>query len=1009
MDCRTRHGPIATTACETREAVESDVRHEPSAAVASVRIVHARERQREPDWAGSGRWQMGVADKAAESVSDARVRRVFRPHRHSRRPPRPRARPPSFLSRSFAASRFSDTSIPPQSDLSHIQSVTFDMPTAVPASIENSRKPIERSFSNPIPRKRRPVKRRGRAKDEFESDDEIEREVRTDSETDDDHSSIDSESDSESSSDDLHADAHSEVVTPSTTQSPPPVDLNGDTRAASKDAAGSQAAIFSDTTNWAEMVADEATNGASSLPVIDFADMDTARLEPAAPPPTSRSRKSHKSGKKSAARATSAPPRPAPSPAPEAAPAEEAAAPEEEPAPSTSQEPDSRHSAFAGRSRTQSARQAYQQRLESDPSFVPKVGEFWGHDDRLLDKEFRSLSGWWRGRWQSRGRGRGGFGFRGRGRGGFFPGPGTGHDQDDGEGRGEPSSEDLPPVERQWTHDGFEEMKKRDERRRALQEQQQAPPTRGFGFRGRGFVPARGRGGFARGGAVSPATSQPPSAVQMGERVWYAQRPERIWTKQHDLYLYGDPATKPRPGVAPGVRVKLPGGKTSTIVRLPPRTHQPRPTDKHESNPAQDEGEKAFTVRLPPRPGKEKAAEQAHAEPAATEVLATTGEELSIEEIFTVRPHVVANRRVDLPLPSTSTTEDTRQHSMPADAPSPIHTSSSLPRSATDAPRNPIEELIVPATTPAAGRTSPSPQIQETILRHPPTSDEGTSGSAPAPVEEPQPQRPAPPVLHPLQTSFSPVPPTSPPYGSPYAYAPALPPGVAVNHQGMAYEYATGRPVYIQPTPPPMFTPRPMMHAHHPSLSLPFVPSHLRHHSAASPDFLAHPHTPHTPPVASFVDPATGVPIFAPARQSSRIEIRAPTDAADGKKSSRPSHQRSGLSTSSISASDASQQPSYYQPQSASATGDQSSAEQDAGSQQQQTVEHSQPPLMDAPMAYAPYPPAYYYPDQYGYAPYVDMSQPQAMHYEMYPPEPHHQHQHQHHHSHSHSQPVVYY
>jgi hypothetical protein len=26
------------------------------------------------------------------------------------------------------------------------------------------------------------------------------------------------------------------------------------------------------------------------------------------------------------------------------------------------------------------------------------VGEFWGHDDRLLDKDLRSLSGWWRGR-----------------------------------------------------------------------------------------------------------------------------------------------------------------------------------------------------------------------------------------------------------------------------------------------------------------------------------------------------------------------------------------------------------------------------------------------------------------------------------------------------------------------------------------------------------------------------------------------------------------------------------
>lgn len=184
-----------------------------------------------------------------------------------------------------------------------------------------------------------------------------------------------------------------------------------------------------------------------------------------------------------------------------------------------------------------------------------------------------------------------------------------------------------------------------------------------------------------------------------------------------------------------------------------------------------------------------------------------------------------------------------------------------------------------------------------------------------------------------------------------------------------------------------------MMHGHHPSLGVPFVPSHLRHHSSASPDYLAHPHPPHTPPVASFVDPATGVPIFAPARQTSRIEIRAPSDASDGKKS-RPSHQRSGLSTSSISAADAPQQPTYFQPQ-FSYGNEQASAEQVDASQQ---PEYSQAPPMDPSATYAPYPQPYYYPEQYGYAPYVDMSQ-QVMHYDMYPPE----------HHPSHSQPVVYY
>ncbi|KAH9850828.1 hypothetical protein C2E23DRAFT_301800 [Lenzites betulinus] len=876
------------------------------------------------------------------------------------------------------------------------------MPTAVSAPSTSSRKPIERSLSNPIPKKRRLVKRRGRAKDEFESDEEIEREVRTDSETDDDHSSIDSESDSESSSDDLHADAHSEVVTPSTTQSPPPAVLVGLPRVSSKDASGSHATLFSDTTNWAEMVADEATNGASSLPVIDFADMETARLEPTVAPPAPRARKSNKSGKKAAARAASAPPRPASASAPavasktpivEETPVEE----EEEQAASTSRERDSPTSAFQGRSRTQSARQAYQQRLETDPSFVPKVGEFWGHDDRLLDKEYRSLSGWWRGQWQSRGRGRGSFGPRGRGRGGFFHPHRGPTDEGDGDGHDEPVTEEVPPVDRQWTHDGFEEMKKRDERRRALQDQQApTPSTRGFGFRGKGFVPARGRGGFGRGGMPSPSPSQPASSsnVSMGDRVWYPQKPERMWTKQHEIFLYHDVATKARPGAGPGVRIKLPGLKQPSIVRLPPRSQPSHPSNTHESTPSvQDEGEKGFTVRLPPRPGKEKAAEQPSTEPAAPEAPTTTGEELSIDEIFTVRPHVVPNRRVDFSIPTRSVSEDALHHSTRARIPSPAQSSSSQPRGFAEPPLNPYEQLTAPIL-PVTGDTEPSPQILETILRRSPLSEEVPSGPAPPLVEEPQPQRPVPPVLHPLQTSFSPVPPTSPPYGSPYAFAPALPPGVAVNHQGMPYEYATGRPVYIQPTPPPMFTPRPMMHGHHPSLSIPFVPSHLRHHSGASPDFLAHPHTPHTPPMASFVDPATGVPIFAPPRQSSRIEIRAPTDAADGKKS-RPSHQRSGLSTSSISVDVAAPQASYFTPPSV-AGAEQVYPEDPAA--QSQGMEHSQGPPMDPAMAYAPYPQPYYYPEQYGYAPYVDMSQ-QVMHYEMYPPE----------HHPSHSQPVVYY
>ncbi|KAI0720368.1 hypothetical protein C8T65DRAFT_10273 [Cerioporus squamosus] len=873
------------------------------------------------------------------------------------------------------------------------------MPIAVSASSSRPAKPLERSFSNPVPRKRRAVKRRGRAKDEFESDEEIVREVRTDSDTDDDNSSIDSDSDSESSSD-LHADAHSEVVTPSTTQSPPPVELDRLSNGAAKDPSNSHAGIFADATNWAEMVAGEAENGAADLPVIDFADMGTSRLEPRAPSPARRSRKSHKGGKKSsAARSTSAPPR-APSPAPDSVPqpepAEEARGEDDEPVASTSHAPP--HAAFPSHSRGQSARQAYQQRLENDPSYVPKVGEFWGHDDRLLDKDLRSLSGWWRGRWQSRGRGRGALNMRGRGR-GFFPGGPNRLSPQDEDGAQDEQAE-VPPSERQWTHDGFEEMKKRDERRRALQEQQQqqnAPlPQRGFGFRGRGFVPARGRG-FGRGASFSPTTSShrpTPSNVSMGERVWYAQKPERMWTKQHDIFLYSDLATKPRPGVGPGVRVKLPGGKTPLIVRLPPRSAAARASGQfEEAHPVLADSDKPIVVRIPAAPGKATAPDKSTAQVQPAKESAETVEELSIEEVFTVRPNAIPNRRVDLSLPSSS-----QAGSVPDVASSPPPPSQSAPQSAVEDVRHPIEQLT---TLPMAdGRSSPSVQIQETILRHPPTSDAGSSGlSASGEVPDA-----VPPVLHPLQTSFSPAPPpTSPPYGSPYGYAPALPPGVAVNHQGMAYDYATGRPVYIQPTPPPMYTPRPMMHAHHPSLGVPFVPSHLRHHSAASPDFLAHPQPPHTP-LSSFVDPRTGVPIFAPARQSSRIEIRAPTDAAGSQKPSRPTHQRSSLSSSvAFAATEDSQESSYFPQQPDTSEG--SAQQQDEVQQPPQDPGHAHASSMDSVVAYAPYP-QYYYPEQYGYVPYMDMSQ-QPVHYEMYAPQPPPEQAHGHHHPPS--QPIVYY
>ncbi len=266
------------------------------------------------------------------------------------------------------------------------------MPTAVasngPQSAATPKKPSQRS------KKSRLVRRRGRI--HSGSDDEIEREARSDSDSDD-HSSLDSESDSETASDDEH---HAGIVTPSTTQSPPPLEINGQSSSLKPDpivAGGS--GPFSGATDWAQIVADENATGAGELPVIDFADMHT-HTEPVRP--TTRSKKAQKQAKKAAAAHS----------VQEQLPTQPDKVEEEQPHeadddPVSSTPAPAVQDSSQPRSRGQSVRQAYQERLRQDPAYIPRVGEFWGHDDRLLDKDLRSMSGWWRGRWHNRGRGRG--------------------------------------------------------------------------------------------------------------------------------------------------------------------------------------------------------------------------------------------------------------------------------------------------------------------------------------------------------------------------------------------------------------------------------------------------------------------------------------------------------------------------------------------------------------------------------------------------------------------------
>ncbi|KAH8915443.1 hypothetical protein BT69DRAFT_883682 [Atractiella rhizophila] len=54
--------------------------------------------------------------------------------------------------------------------------------------------------------------------------------------------------------------------------------------------------------------------------------------------------------------------------------------------------------------RAPSPRTKYTQRLSTDPSYVPKLGRFWTHDERLLEDDLKGLSSWWRGGGRGRGR-----------------------------------------------------------------------------------------------------------------------------------------------------------------------------------------------------------------------------------------------------------------------------------------------------------------------------------------------------------------------------------------------------------------------------------------------------------------------------------------------------------------------------------------------------------------------------------------------------------------------------
>lgn len=848
-------------------------------------------------------------------------------------------------------------------------------PVALSPTVHTSNKATgSKPRAPPRTKKTRIVRRRGRAKDALDSDDEIEREVGTDSETDDDQSSVDSASDSdtEPASEDVLPNGHARVLTPNLTQnsaemvsverthSKPKVSLNGDQGAFFAGAPG----------NWSEMVADENVNGPADLPVIDFADFD-GRPDPRRP------RKGHRLAKRPSVTRKASAPVSVPS-APASLQDEEGdASDSEEPVASTSRQP------FLRRAPGQTARQAYQQRLEKDPSYVPTVGEFWGHDDRLLDKDLRSLSGWWRGRWQGRGRGRGSFdrGFvRGRGRGGNFgplaPSRPPNQDAQVG-GRDTDAVDTAPPIEKAWTHDGFEEMKQREDNHRSVQQQSAAAqPVRGMGgFRGgRGAFAhgSRGRGGITRGG-FTPSPIRPNATlpfVPPAGRTWYAMKPERVWTKQHDGFLHVESASKPRSGQGQSITVKLPG-TAGHVIKVPPGS-----LDTSKSSVARastsgtvgsDDGDRLFLVRIPKRAGKEKLEEQTSGMESSTTV-----EEPPVDDGFTVRPRSVTRPPIlDSQATATLSTNQPTSHLGPAQAAetstsfrpaSPPHFATGLPeRTALLNVHGDSQGWIQPGAAPSQSLEQHADQMEISPM---------VDGHLPPPV---------------VQTSYTPVPQASPRYGSPYVYPPGLPPGVAMNQQGMPYEVSTGRAIYYQ-APQQVYNPRPVMHTHMAPPGIPFVPGHMRHLATASPDFVA---PPHSPPVNGFIDPSTGTPMFSMPRQSSRIEIRAPVEQAVSPKTvRRPSALRTTATAFEPQRSTSDNQDQSYFPNILAPQINGSFAPHDNSTSGHSSADIVQQQTMDpGVIGYPPYQQQYYYPpEQYSYSQYMDMSH--IAQYDIYPSDP---------------------
>jgi len=764
-----------------------------------------------------------------------------------------------------------------------------------------------------VTKAKRLVRRRGRGRGDM-SDEEFEREALTDSS--DTQSTFDSDSDSEaegpSAKSPVNGGAYpakdSDFVR-SSAPSPAP-----------KSVPNSHKSVIPPSTNWSDMVtADEAS--ANNLPVVDFDDLgklaadtnvathdspSTSTLTPAQL--KAAKQKAKRKAKKEKLKALSLVATAAPGPSSTSAvpPGDNPQPGDEVPSsPVTGFKPVSAPSQHPSRPPKPTPRQAYLERLTNDPSYVPRVGAFWGHDDRLMDKELRSMSPWWRGRGRG-GRGRGGAyaptgrdpGLRGRGGFGLGRARGRGFGplshQHSGSDAGPLPGSSVPSREPSMS--GTPPEIKDDTRTHS-------PSSHGHWSEARGRGGARGRGRARGGGAGAPAkvvsrvrgsssTPQPPDQGAKPTPARSVPRPgkktERAWTKPLDESLIANATgdnprrhTRQNSSVAPpspassDVRIKLPGASSPTSVQIQPENPSAKPqpatpssservAEQRSNTPSSAEQPKPAIVKLPIR---QKVRVSGPVAAAASAAAKSVKSPLSAE--------------IKLPSQSDVAVLDARVAT--------------------------TEEQLADEKDPFVVHVPPD-EDRANIVRQ--TLSTSAVSSSPIPSQK-LPANSSPPDPSSRPESAAP-PPFAPAYIAPQTAFAHLPPGVGYSENGMLFELATGRPVILAPPQPaPMFQPPPRMpyvpsltHEYHPAppagtpppLSHPFGAN--GYPSADSPRYSPYP--PETTPVDA------SAPIFVPARPSA-IEIRAPS--VDGESSGSKSSSGTSASSLSISASTAGAKP----------------------------------------------------------------------------------------------------